>query len=121
MAKLEGWSIRESSIYTGSKYVAPELLQVVCLEGKVFGHHNPRFFDGDMVVTSSLAGRKGRSVIVTHSGTEYTLGRVDRKYGRRYPGARKRLFDSLFFSREDEDPCNPADLCGNLGEEEGLI
>ena len=93
MARLENWSI------TGrDPYLAPEL-QEACLYGTVYGHL--RLKDGNTVVTSSIVKSEGE-IIITHSGSQYELGKVDPEYEKEFPNARERLFESLRRKNENQ-------------------
>jgi hypothetical protein len=88
--RLDNWS---SCVRSANPYLAPEMCRT-CLQGTVTGDR--RFADGAHVVTSPIVGVvKARGTVVTRTGTEYRLGRVDRAYARLYPNARKRLFANL--------------------------
>lgn len=87
MPTLENWSL----IDTDDPYTAPELRKVR-LHGIV--HDHPRFNDGDEVMTSSIVGATG-DTIMTSSGSLYTLGKVNPDYEEKYPNARERLFQSM--------------------------
>lgn len=50
--KIENWSMGMRQIEGASPYTAPELLQVFCLFGEVYGH--PKHKDGTFVSTSRL-------------------------------------------------------------------
>ena len=88
--RLENWSVG----FIGDQYTAPEL-RVSILQGNVYNHPNPaRHPDGKSISTSPIIGKRNRK-IVTKSGTEYHLGKVDPNYEKLFPGARARVFKNL--------------------------
>lgn len=89
MPQLENWSIISSTI---DPYKAPELSKPA-LRGNVFGH--PRFEDGKLIHTSSIAGITKENHILTHSGSKYMLGEIDSEFDEMYPNAKERLIKSL--------------------------
>jgi hypothetical protein len=84
---LTNWAVVQ---FPANFYEAPEL-RVQCLTGKrpqdVTSLHS-------RVTTSPIIGKRWDEV-VTRSGSHYTLLEVDPKYEAAYPGALKRLMDSL--------------------------
>lgn len=86
--RIENWSV--GCPYT-DPYKAPEL-QTMCLMGNVYGH--PRFEDGHFVHTSAMESTN-RGFIKTYSGTTYRLGKIDPKYEKLYPNAKRRLIATL--------------------------
>ncbi len=88
MPRLENWSVILNQF---GPYEAPEQHSAQ-LRGNVFNH--PRFEDGEVVITSLIVKEKN-GMIVTHSGSHYTLGEVDAEYERLYPDAKNRLIKSL--------------------------
>ena len=99
MPRLENWSV---IVGNTSPYTPPELL-TKHLHGRVYG--DGRFPDGTNIKTSAIL-RTEQEVVLTHSGTRYTLGEIDPKYEAKFPGARKRLLA-------------PAAECGHASEESG--
>ncbi|MFO1502118.1 MAG: hypothetical protein U1G07_27720 [Verrucomicrobiota bacterium] len=62
------------------------------MHGFVSGH--PRCVDGKEVTTSLVVSRHGNK-IVTKSGSEYELGKVDSFYESMFPNARDRILARL--------------------------
>ena len=82
MLKIEDWAILGH----------PLGITVPKLNGKVYGH--TKFVEGESIITSAIIGkRNGR--VVTKSGSEYILGKVNLDYEREYPGALERVMESL--------------------------
>ena len=72
MPHLEAWSKRACTL-PGDAYKAPEQLLVDVLSGIVTGH--PLRPEGRRITTSSIVKIDcAREVVITHSGSEYTLG-----------------------------------------------
>jgi len=72
MPHLEQWSKRACTL-PGDAYKAPEQLRVDVFSGIVTGHS--LHTDGKRVTTSSIVKIDcDRKVVITHSGSEYTLG-----------------------------------------------
>ena len=87
---LENWSVCSA----GDEYTPPELMSPR-LQGNVYGHPNfNRHYDGKHIVTSTPIGQRN-SKVITRSGTEYTLGKVDPEFEKQYPNSRERVFNSL--------------------------
>lgn len=87
--KLNNWSV-----VTKDPFLAPEIAPAH-LQGEVFGH--PRFEDGRIIVTSSIASvSREEGTITTKSGGVYTLGEIDPEYEAIYPNSRERLFNESF-------------------------
>lgn len=84
---ITNWSVTPEN----DAYGAPECC-TMHLQGNVHGH--PRFYSGKFVRTSAIIGKKC-GLVVTSSGSEYELGEPDPAYENQFPGARKRLLDSL--------------------------
>jgi hypothetical protein len=95
---IENWAVITP---TPDRYAAPETL-TQCLHGEVFDH--PRFEDGHRVTTSSIRGKTETGEVVTHSGSIYDLGQIDEAYEVAFPGARKRLLDSLTIINNPKEP-----------------
>jgi len=91
--RLENWSI----VTDASPYTAPELC-VPRVRGNVYD--NPRFDDGEIIVTSELKAFKGKNTIITNSGSHYELGKVDEEYEKIFPDALNRLKTSYKNSRK---------------------
>ncbi len=89
--RLENWAL----CYQGDQYTAPELRKPI-LSGNVFNHPlaTTRHPDGKFIVTSTIIGKRGRKVI-TKSGTEYLLGKVNPDYEKQFPNARQRVFRNI--------------------------
>jgi hypothetical protein len=65
---LSHWSIKDRESSRGAVHVA--------LVGKVFGH--PRFAPGEVITTSAVTRyRFDTDSVVTHTGSEYRLGKPD--------------------------------------------
>jgi len=94
--KLENWFITMIFGYTD-----PEINHQY-LRGNVYG--NPKFADGESIITPPIAGRKGK-YIQTYSGSLYELGVVDSEYEKLFPNAYERLMKSMPEVEED-DVCN---------------
>jgi hypothetical protein len=87
MPHLENWAILKRL----SPYEAPELSRSV-LVGTVTGH--PRLPDGEVIETSPIVAIQ-ETIVLTVSGSEYTLGEADPFYEAVFPNARERLFGSV--------------------------
>ncbi len=86
--KLENWSVAE----TGDGYTPPER-RFPILQGNVFGHPG-RHEDGKLISTSPII-KLVNGKILTKSGSEYELGKIDEEYEKCFPNARQRLLDSF--------------------------
>ena len=87
--RIENWSVVS---FCHHPYSAPETCQL-SLHGCVFGH--PRFEDGTPITTSPIISVDGAGHILTRSGSDYFLGKVDPLYERAFPEAQNRLLNSL--------------------------
>jgi len=87
-ARLENWCV----VSRGWLGFEPPERERICLHGTVTGH--PRCADGKEITTSMVVARNGHCV-VTKSGNEYELGRVDAAFEMAFPEARRRLLDRL--------------------------
>lgn len=63
------------------------------LQGNVYG--NPKFPDGNSVMTSEVESLTHNNEVVTLSGSVYELGEPDPLYEQLFPNAKERLFDAL--------------------------
>ena len=84
MAHLEGWAI----FTLLEPYQAPEQARHI-LAGFVTDH--PKMQDGIHIETSPIMNVCPDGVILTRSGTDYTLGEPDPDYEAKYPDARERV------------------------------
>lgn len=84
---IENWFILSNY----SPYQAPELRSCQ-LHGFVFGH--PRFENGAEVTTSEIRGIF-KDLIVTKSGSKYTLGNPSVEYEMKFPNSKQRLINWL--------------------------
>jgi aspartate 1-decarboxylase len=87
-ARLEDWSLVDAP---DNGLTAPEIRQRA-LVGIVTGH--PNHDDGKRIRTSAIAGKAGE-VIYTCSGAVYELGEPHPDYEAKFPGARRRVIDSI--------------------------
>lgn len=97
VAILDNWFL---TVVTKNPYQAPETGTLV-LGGNVFNHG---YFDQGVEITTSKpvsVDPQFPNVVITKSGSRYFLGRVAEEYESQYPGARKRLFNSLAGVREN--------------------
>jgi len=78
---LENWSLTDK----------PSDPSVIYLQGNVYG--NPRFSDGFYIHTTRIVAYKD-GVFTTKSGSQYTLGEVDKEYEKTYPNATERVYTS---------------------------
>jgi hypothetical protein len=85
---LNNWSM----VGDPNPYLAPEC-RSYHLQGYVSNH--PNFEDGHGITTSRIVSMKDENIIITKSGSEYTLGTVDPEYERLYPNAQERLINSI--------------------------
>lgn len=98
VAILDNWFL---TVVTKNPYQAPETGTLV-LGGNVFNHC---YFDQGAEITTSKpvsVDPQFPDVVITKSGSRYFLGRVAEEYESQYPGARKRLFNSLAGVREND-------------------
>ena len=83
MIRIEDWAVIESP-FTGETH----------LSGKVYGH--PTYRDGVSVVSSSIVGGNAKEkVIITMSGSHYTLGQVNENYEKIFPNAEERVWKAI--------------------------
>jgi len=86
--KIENWGI----VLRGGPYQAPEQF-TTHLVGAVYGHPNPRHYDGKHIQTSAIvSGDPATETVTTRSGSVYELGEVAPEYEKQFPGARERFF-----------------------------
>jgi hypothetical protein len=84
--KIENWYL----IYTDNNgFIAPELKSVsVC--GDIFD--SEKFSDGEFIRTSTIVKFNSDNFsVMTLSGSEYLLGKVDPQYEKIYPNAIERI------------------------------
>lgn len=91
---IDEWSV----VFTPADitpYTAPEQISQ-SIHGRVSNH--AKFSTGDSITTNSLVGKReidGEEVVVTRSGSMYRLGEVLPDYGKQFPDAKARLFNSM--------------------------
>lgn len=81
--KLEEWLVIENP-YTGESHLA----------GKVFGH--PMVRDGLRIISSPIRGGSSKNkLIITASGSYYSLGEINEEYGKQYPDAEAQVWKAV--------------------------
>lgn len=90
MIRIEQWSIKSLD----DPYTPPEV-QNIHIAGIVYNHPNPKFKDGDEIVTSPIKSAVGK-VVTTYNGHQYILGEINPNYR-----------EWLKASRPNWDPENP--------------
>lgn len=85
---INDWAVVESP---HDMYTAPELVRQY-LNGVPVA--DERFTPGQVVTTSSLAGKRA-GCVVTKSGSLYQLGAVRAEYAAKFPDAEARLLKTL--------------------------
>lgn len=87
-AILRNWSVCASfDLYT------PPELQAPRLQGEVYGH--PKYLDGSIIVASKVLGYDEKTKEVICFSRRYKLGRINPKYAKLFPNARRRVMASL--------------------------
>ena len=88
--KLENWTLVE----TQNDPYKPKNQYDYRLKGVVFGHD--RFDDGESNYTSRITGKKENlNMIVTSSGSVFELGEPNKKYAKKNPDAKEKLFEMI--------------------------
>ncbi len=85
MPRLENWSVKTKGNF-------PFAVSMPYLNGDVYEDH--RFKDGSNISTSTISGKLG-DLIVTKSGTVYTLGNPSEFCERNFPNAKEDLLRVL--------------------------
>jgi len=86
--KIENWS---TCTRKRTPYESPEI-HGMGLHGNIYGH--PLHDDGKIVTTSRIVGKRS-GLVVTKSGSEYELGKIDAEYDKQFPNALNRLMETL--------------------------
>ena len=78
IVRIEDWAIAD--VFGGP-----------AINGKVYGH--PRFPEGSQVTTSYVVDKDPKErIIITYSGTNYSLGKARKEYEAMFPNAEERIF-----------------------------
>ena len=75
MPRIENWSVTDNS----DGYKSPELIRKF-LVGKVYGHSDPKQYDGKEIRTSYLVELDIEGKTARTRNTEYELGELDPGY-----------------------------------------